>query len=357
MKKFLCLLGLAALVAVEGCAPGEAKDQAPAGKVTNVEVYTVVPTTFVEHISLPAVVVPNRQADLSLVGGGRVARVLVDKGDRVVAGQILLETETEMLRAAHDLAVASLEFQTGEFQRAQSLFQTGSINESAFGAAKLAFAQAQSQRDISRKQLRDATLRAPFAGTVALRHVEVGDVLGPGSPAFRLIDVDPVRIQVGIPERLIGDFRTGNTVSVALDALPGTPLLGRLDYLSPEATSSVRTFLAEIVIPNADGAVRAGIMGNARIQGRTFENALLMPMDALIESQAGRRVFVVRDDTLAAERPIAIAASDETMVVVTDGVRAGDQVVTKGQHDIVNGDRVRITGQYRPGAGVEVSAR
>ncbi|MFH1566994.1 MAG: hypothetical protein ABIL09_03275 [Gemmatimonadota bacterium] len=139
--------------------------------------------------------------------------------------------------------------------------------------------------------------------------------------------------------------------------MPGTPLLGRLDYLSPEATSSVRTFLAEIVIPNADGAVRAGIMGNARIQGRTFENALLMPMDALIESQAGRRVFVVRDDTLAAERPIAIAASDETMVVVTDGVRAGDQVVTKGQHDIVNGDRVRITGQYRPGAGVEVSAR
>jgi membrane fusion protein (multidrug efflux system) len=360
MAKHLGWLALAALAAVPGCGGGDPQAAAQGGgangKVTNVEVYTVAPRTFTEYLTLPVVVTPYREASLSLVNGGRVARLLADKGDRVDAGRVLLETETEALRAALDLARATLEYQAGEFARNRQLFEAGSIPQAVFDGAKLALAQARSQHDIAQKQYDDATLEAPFGGTITMRNAEVGDVLGPGVPAFRLIDIDRVKVQAGIPERFIEDFRKGNTVTIAFDAIPGREFAGQINYLAPEASSSVRTFLAEIAIDNGAGLIRAGIMGNARIQRRTFPDALLMPLDALIETQFGRKAFVVRDDTLAAERSIRIDGSGEDMVVVTAGVRAGERVVTKGQHGIVDGDRVRVTGEYRQAARREAGA-
>jgi Cu(I)/Ag(I) efflux system membrane fusion protein len=144
-------------------------------------------------------------------------------------------------------------------------------------------------------------------------------------------------------------------VSVAFDALPGRQFTGQINYLAPEASPQVRTFLAEIAIDNREGVIRAGIMGNARIQRRTFPDALLIPLDALIESQTGRKVFVVQDDTLAVERAVVVDGSGDDMVVVVSGVQAGERVVTKGQHEIVNGDRVRVTGDYRPSARPEAA--
>ncbi len=357
MKKQLFPLYLAILTIGSGCSSGDAGNPAPPGRVTNVEVYPVVPRTFVEHFSVPATVVPRRQVDLSMVGGGRVTAVQVDKGDRVEAGQTLLQTDTTSLQAAFDLAAANLEFQTGEFERASRLYEAGSINQSAFAAARLALAQARSERDIARQRLKDATLEAPFTGMITQRHVELGDVLGPGAPAFRLIDADRVKVQVGIPERLVGDFRIGNTVSIELDALPGEVLSGRLEYLAPEASPGVRTFLAEMLLDNHNGMVRSGLMGQARIQRRTFSDALLVPLDALIEGQDGRQLFVVRHDTLAVQRAIDIAATDAGMMVVRRGIDIGDRVVTKGQHELVDGDRVRVTGEYRIDLGPEVSTR
>lgn len=357
MVKYFGWLTVVALLVLPGCKKGESQVATIDGKVTNVEVYTVAPQTFTEYIPLPVVVIPYREANLSLVNGGKVNKLFADKGDRVVAGQVLLETETELLRASLALARANLEYQQNEFARSQQLFEAGSISPSAFDAAKLALAQAQSQHEIAKKQCEDATLEAPFSGIITLRNAEVGDVLGPGTPAFRLIDIDRVKVQVGIPERFIKDFRMGNTVSIAFDAIPGKEFTGQINYLAPEATPLVRTFLGEIVVDNREGLIRAGFMGNARIQRRIFPNALLIPLDALIETQTGRKVFVVEGDSLAAERSIAIDGSGEEMIVVTSGLQAGDRVITKGQHELVDGDRVRITGEYRKAASQEVAAR
>jgi membrane fusion protein, multidrug efflux system len=361
MFKFAVWLGLLVALAASGCAESQSQAATQAalatGKVTNVEVTTVVPRTFTEYITLPVVVNPFREVNLSLVNGGKVSRLLADKGDRVAAGRVLLETDTAVTRATLDLAVANCEFQQGEFDRNRQLFEAGSIPQSAFDAAKLALAQARSQRDIAQQQYDDATLEAPFAGTITMRNVEVGDVLGPAAPAFRLIDVSRVKIQAGIPERFIGDFRLGSTVTVALDAIPGRQFSGQMNYLAPEATDAVRTFLGEIVIDNREGLIRAGTMGNARIQRRTFPEAVVVPLDALIETQSGRKAFVVQGDTVAAERAISVEGSGDDVVVVAAGLRAGERVVTKGQHQIVDGDRVRVTGEYRQPAFQEVPAR
>jgi len=357
MRTHLGWVALAALVAAApGCKGGKTQGAIlNNGKVTNIEVYTVAPRNYTEFITLPVVVTPFREVNLSLVSGGRVMKILADKGDRVQEGKILLETETELLRAAFDVAKANLEYQKGEFARSTQLFKAGSVSQAAFDAAKLAHSQAQSQFDIAKKQFDDATLEAPFSGVITMRNAEVGDVLGQGSPAFRLIDMDRVKIQAGIPERYIEDFRKGNQVTIIFDSMPGKEFPGRINYIAPEADPSVRTFISEIVVENSRGLIRAGIMGNARIQRRVFNDALLIPLDALIETQYGRRAYVVKDDSLASVRNITIDGGGEDMIVVTKGIQAGDRIITKGQHDIVEGDRVRITGEYGKTAKKEAS--
>lgn len=347
MRKYLEVAVLAGVVLFAGC---KGKDQ-PAGaavnqKTTNVEAYTVESSRFVEYITLPVIVNPWREASVALVQGGRVTKILVDKGSRVRQGQVLLETDTETLRANLRTAEANLEYQKNEFERNRKLLESGSITEAVFDTAKLQLAQAQSAYEIAQKQIDDATLEAPFAGVITERHVELGAILGAGTPAFRIIQMDRVKVQAGIPEKYITDFREGNEVSIMFDALPERIFPGRINYIAPESSAQTRTFLTEITVDNRGDLLRAGIMGNARIQQRTYENALLVPLDALIESQMGRRLFVVMQDSIAAEREVTVGSSSGEMIMITSGLQVGEKVITKGQHSIADGDRVRITGAY-----------
>ncbi len=358
MLKYLGITVLAVGVLFAGCKGGNK----PAGgavsneKITNVEVFTVASGTFNEYLTLPVVVNPFREASLGLVQGGKVTRLHADKGDRVPQGKVLLETDTEMLQTNLKTATANLEYQKGEFARNQKLFESGSITEAVMDAARLALAQAQSAYDSAKKQLEDATLKAPFSGVITERTVEIGDILGAGTPAFRLIEIDRVKVQAGIPERYVGDFRKGNQVTILFDAIPGREFQGSINYIAPEASASVRTFIAEIVVNNPGNQIRVGIMGNARIQQRVYPDATVVPMDALIETQYGRRLFVVKSDSTVEEREITLGGSSGAMILVTSGIQPGDKVVTKGQKDLSNGEKVRVTGEYAapaPDAGPE----
>ncbi|MFC1694462.1 efflux RND transporter periplasmic adaptor subunit, partial [Candidatus Latescibacterota bacterium] len=208
------------LIAAMGCGKKEASEsETDFTKVTNVEIYTVTASSFEDYISLPVVVMPNREVNLGLVGGGKVTRILVDKGDRVKKDMILLETDDTLLSASYDQARASLEYQKKEFARSEKLYSDGSISTAAYDAAELQFASAQSSYDMAKKQYEDAKLKAPFSGVVTMRNVEVGAILGPGTPAFRIIDVSKVKVQAGIPEKYIAEFKVGNMVTISFDAL------------------------------------------------------------------------------------------------------------------------------------------
>jgi len=344
--RYLPVIASAVLV-FAGCAKKTTETESEFTKITNVEIFTVKLSTFEDFITLPVVVTPDKEVHLGLTGGGKVTKITVDKGDRVTEGMTLLETDDVLLKANYDMARAALEYQENEFARSEKLFREGSITEAAFDAAKLQRAQAQSSFDIAKKQYEDAVLKAPFAGVVTSRSVEVGDILGPGSPAFRIIDMSRVKIQAGIPEKYITDFTVGNTVSIVFDALGDVRFTGKIHYISPEADTSVRTFLAEILVNNPKGLLKTGIMGDASILRNVHENAVMIPINAVIETQFGRIVFIARENNTAEERSIKIGNSNGTRILVTDGIEPGERIIGKGQHDLVDGEPVNITGEYR----------
>ncbi|MCE5252297.1 efflux RND transporter periplasmic adaptor subunit [bacterium] len=345
VKKALVLLLL--VIAAAGCGKKqEADSQADPEKITNVEIFTVKPSQFRDYINLPVVVLPNKEVNLGITGGGKVVKLHADKGDRVKQNMVLLETDDVMLKAQFNVAQANLEYQEKESARSEKLFKDGSITEAVHDATKLQLSQAQSAFEISKKQLEDAVLEAPFDGVITQRHVEVGDILGPGTPAFRIIDISRVKVQAGIPEKYITDFKVGNDVEVKLDAIPGKVFRGKINYIAPEANSSVRTFQAEIVVDNREGLIRAGIMGNASILRMVYNDSLMIPINALIETQNGRIVYVARNDNTAEKRSVEMGPAGTTDVMILSGIFSGDRVIVKGQHDLVEGEKINITGEY-----------
>ena len=331
---------------VTGCKEKTSEIEENLTKVTNVEIFKVENSTFEEYISLPVVVIPFKEADLGMTAGGKITKILVDKGDRVLKEGHLLIVDDVLLKTSLKLSKATLEYQRNEFKRDKKLFEEGSVNPSMFDTAQLKLEQAQSAYDMAKKQLEDATLKAPFSGIVTMRNVEIGEILAPGIPALRLIDISRVKVQAGIPERYIVDFKIGNDVSIKFDAIPGKVFKGNINFISPEASTSVRTFLAEIIIDNSEGLLRSGIMGDAQILRKVYEQALMIPFNSIIETQHGRIVFLALQDNICEERSIEIGNSNETMTFVTAGLNPGDRLIVKGQHDLVKNEQINITGEY-----------
>ncbi len=339
------------IVVLAGCGGGNSADtESYTERVTNVEYLTVTPSTFENTITLPVIVLPYREVNLGLTNGGRVTEITADKGDKVVKGNVLLETDDTILRATYESAQAAWEYQQKEFKRNQRLFADGSITEAQLDAASLAHANARAQYEMAKKNYEEATLKSPFSGIVTMRNTEIGDMLSPGSPAFRIIDMSKVKIQAGIPEKHINGFREGNKVSINIDALPGKTFEGRINYISPEASAGVRTFLAEIVVDNSDNVLHAGVMGNASILLGVTDDALMIPLNSLIETQHGRIVFVLNNDNTVSEREVEIVNASDIMIQVT-GISAGEKIITKGQYDLIDGERVNVTGEYSESGG------
>ena len=357
MKYYVLTILTAVLIVsvVGGCGKTQETETQETGtaayntKVTNVEIYTAKETTYEEYLRLPVVVKPNRQVNLGLTSGGKITTVHVDKGDRVTKDMVLLETDDWHLKTANEVAQASYEFQQKEFSRNEKLFRDGSVSETVYDSSELMLAEARGTYEMAKKRYKDATLKAPFAGVVTSKNVEVGDILAPGAPAFRIIDMSKVKVQAGIPEKYITDFKVGNNVEITFDAIPKKIFPGKINYIAPEASTSVRTFLAEIIVVNKDGGLMAGIMGDAIILRNVHEGALMIPLNALIDTQEGRILFVARDDNTAEERSIDIGNNSDTDVMITAGIEPGDKVIVKGQHDLVEGESIKIMSEVVSG--------
>lgn len=353
LLKFMVLIFAMLSLAIGGCGQkNTAETEVYNEKITNVEYMKVKPTEFEENITLPLVVLPYKEVDLGIINGGRVTKIYVDKGDNVKKGQVLLKTDDTILEASYEIAKASFEYQKNEFARSERLFEEGSIAEAQFDTAKLALAQAKSTYVITKKNYEDASLEAPFSGIVTTKNIEVGDILAPGTPAFRIIDSKAVKVQAGIPEKYIGDFEKGNKVKITIDSIPGREFEGTINYIAPEASPTVRTFLVEMVLDNSDGSIRTGVMGNARIVRNVYENALMVPINAITETQKGHMVFVLKDGDIVEERNLKVLGGDDLMVQV-EGISEGEKIITKGNYDLIDGERVNVTGEYDYVSGEE----
>jgi RND family efflux transporter MFP subunit len=334
------LVGVGLLLLTAGCEQ-PATEKANAELPRNVRVMTLAPESITEYFEISGPVSPVRGTDLSAQESGPVVTIAVNKGATVRAGALIVEQDRKILSAEKDAAAANLAAQQFNVDKTRQLHEAGKVSEIELLTAESAYAQARSLAEVTAERYRRAGIRAPFAGVVADRFVELGELVAPGTPVVRIIDPYTLKLKAYLTDQQVRWVNTGQEATVLLGA-GDEPASGTVSWVGFEADRMTGKFKVEIEIPNPDLRWRSGVIGRAQLGKSRTANVIVIPRDAVLNGRVGPTAYVVNQDR-AALRQLTLGAAQGLMVVVTDGLAEGERLVVRGQRDLRDGSLVRVT--------------
>jgi membrane fusion protein, multidrug efflux system len=273
-------------------------------------------------------------------------------------------------RLFRDSIISALEFEQYRSQRAQAQAAVAQAEAGVASAraqltqAAAAAGQAGAATQQARVGLRYTVVSAPFAGRVEEHFVERGEQVTPGRQVARVVQTGRLKVRAGVPERFAGTLRVGDAVDVAVPTRDGVRT-GRIAFVGAAVDPASRTFPVEVEVGNLDNDLKPAMAARLLIRRSTVAGALVVPRDAVVRGTEGTQVFVVvQTDSglVASARPVRLGTESRGYVVVTSGVRAGEQVIVDGQNDVATGTKVEVVAtrpgyQPRPGTARPDSTR
>ncbi|MEP7367427.1 MAG: efflux RND transporter periplasmic adaptor subunit, partial [Acidobacteriota bacterium] len=196
--------------------------------------------------------------------------------------------------------------------------------------------------ELQRKKLRDTTVRAPFAASVKERTVTLGAYVRPNAPLFTLVKTTPLRLRLEIPERMAPWTKVGQTVEVHVEAFTDRNFNGKIWRVAPTVDQTKRTFVAEALIENQDGVLKAGSYARAKLTTQKVDEIRVVPVRAVAYILGTNKAFVVNAAGVVEAREVKTGERFENMVEITEGLQAGEQVATTGVNRLDTGSKVRI---------------
>jgi RND family efflux transporter MFP subunit len=325
-----------------------------ASEPLRVRVLTADPSALEGTALYAGQILPRVEADLAFQVGGRIIERRVDAGNPIAPGQVLMRIDTGDLtlarqQAAAELATAraELDFQRLQVERYRQLYAERVVStadrdrhEQAYATALARVRQAGAALAESGRQQRYADLRAPQAGVISEVLAEAGQVVSAGQPVLRMNKSGDLEAEIYIPEQSRANLQAARRIDVTLWALPGVVLPGRLRTLDPQADPNTRTYRARIALIDPPAAVKAGMSASVRVPDPRAEG-LLVPVAAILQTDARPTVWVVGSDDRVRRRGVTLGGYAGDQVRVTGGLAPGESVVTAGINRLSEGLKVR----------------
>jgi membrane fusion protein, multidrug efflux system len=293
-----------------------------------------------------------RQVTVAPEVAGRVTQIMFEAGQRVKAGDPLVQIYDAPDRA--DLA----NYQAQERLAQVNLGRARTLAQKEFGS-KQAEDQAQAALDQARASIAHTNavivqklVRAPFAGQLGIRQVNLGQYLNPGNPIATLTDLDTMYVDFTLPEQASAKLKIGQEIDVAVDAFPNRTFRGMLTTIEPQIDPQTRAIKVEATIPNADHALRPGMFANARVVLPPQRNVVTIPETAIEYTPYGTSVYIIKpvgkDEKnqvkyVAMQSFVKLGERRDGNVAVLEGLKSGEMVASSGQLKIINGAPVRLS--------------
>ena len=298
-------------------------------------------------------------ADLSLETAGTIDSITFDSGDDVEAGTVLLKlrSDDDAAKLASLQATAALNRITYDRDLKQAKIQAVSQATLDTDAANLKNAEAQ----VAEQQavLDKKTLRAPFAGHLGIRAVDLGQYLAAGTMVVTLQALDPIYLDFFVPQQAVDQVRLHQSLDVKVDAYPKDVFVGEISAINPRVDSGSRNVQVRATLHNADHRLLPGMYATADIQVGQPERYITLPQTAITYSPYGDSVYVVDDKGNGPDgKPVLVArqtfvttgATRGDQVAALTGVKEGETVVVAGQIKLHNGSTVLINNSIMPTA-------
>lgn len=288
---------------------------------------------------------------------GIVEKISFDSGRRVGAGGVLVKLDTRQEEAQLKAAEAQLELARIQLERIRGLRQKGVTSQAEYDRAIAEHAQAEGRVGEIRATIDRKTIRAPFAGILGIRQVNLGQYLTAGAPVVPLQSLDPIYVDFDVPQQQVARLSVGTEVEVTAEGLEGTAARGQVTAIDSVVDRATRNVQIQAALDNRDGALRPGMFVEVRADGGGGREVVTLPASSISYAPYGDSVFIVGEMEApdgasyrgVRQQFVELGGSRGDQVAVVSGVEAGEEVVTSGVFKLRNGAAVVVNNEVQPG--------
>lgn len=295
--------------------------------------------TFESAFSFLGTFEPIRQNTIGSDAQGKIIKLNIEEGDRVSQGQVIAKIDDEMLQLQLENAEVSIEGQKNDESRNSNLIKENAVSGVQVEKTKLGLRSAEIQKKQLQKQLRSTNITAPFSGVITKKMVDLGSVIGAGSPLVEITDISSLKLTVSVPERDIMKFKLNQSVQIKADIYSDRLFEGKVSNISVQADKS-HNFKVQISIKNTKQELMAGMYGTAALINNQKTTALAIPRKALVGSSKNPQVYVIRNGK-AVLTSFSAGTSDGDFIEVVSGLNKSDRIIIKGQVNLQNNSNVK----------------
>ncbi len=314
-----------------------------------VEAATAVAATSTEDLRAIGTLQSDEGVQITSEIAGRITAIPLSEGAPVGRGDVMVQLDSALANAEVADAQARYNLAIGNLGRANSLARSGNVTERARDEASTNAETTRAALELARVRLDKHTIRAPFDGIAGIRKVSPGAYVEAGAAIVNLEKIDTLKIDFKLPELYLAQVRTGQTVELSVDALPGRTFIGTIYAIDPHIDVNGRALNIRARLETPDLVLRPGLFARIRVKGQVKRNVLVVPEAAIVPRGGDKIVYLVRDGQ-AVEVKVTLGSRSTGLVEILDGLSEEAMVVTAGQQKLKDGSPVEIVAGSGSGA-------
>jgi len=299
--------------------------------------------------------------ELSLEQAGTVKSLHFESGQQVKQGQLLLQLDSDQEAALLGTAQADLGLAKVDYGRGSQLVGDQAISRGEFDRLTAQYRRNQAVVDQLKASLEKKSIKAPFSGTIGIRQVDIGDFLASGTVIATLQDLSSLYVDFNMPEQSLPQLALGQKVLLQVAAFPGQTFNATLSAINPKVDENTRNLLVRASLANPDGKLLPGMFASLLVLLPDPQPQVVVPESAITYTLYGNSVYVVspkqnadgqpenaadgKPQLIAEQRTIRTGERRDGVVVVSEGLKAGERVVSAGQLKLTPGVAIQITEQ------------
>ncbi|WP_352399769.1 efflux RND transporter periplasmic adaptor subunit [Anaerotignum sp.] len=357
MKQKLILLSLCAAL-LAGCTNDASQEEETI--LRTVEVSTIGKDTISSNFTYSGKASAAKEIAVAPTIPGEVLNYNFEVGDNVKENQVLFTVDSsnlnDQLRSAqanYNVSKLNLENAEKTYNNNKILFDQGIISQTEMDQIKLAFESAKANiqaleinLEVLQKNIGDCSVTAPMSGVIVSRSVERGSFASQSTPAYVIMDLSTIKVEVGVSEQAVNSIKIGDEVEVRMSAISQVPLIGKVSTISP-ASNQTGTYSVKVELNNKDGVIKSGMLAEVSFTKEKADDALVLPRNAVLTKNDETYIYVIEGDT-AKKTPVTIGIETGETIQITSNLPEGTQVVTRGQTYLTDGEKVTIASDAAP---------
>ncbi len=316
-----------------------------------VSTFEVEQQTWTQSLRAIGSVEPIQGILLETEIGGVVESINFDNGQKVEAGDLLVQLDVDVEHAELKAAQALARLAEVELERAKRLRESGNVPQSDLDRAVAEESRSQAEVENIQARIDRKTIRAPFSGKVGIRQINLGQFVPSGAPIVALQANETVYVNFTLPQQALGKIESGYSVKLTSDVYPGRTFEGRLTAISPEIDAKTRSVALQGTFENPDGLLRAGLFVRVEVSLPTKSTVTVVPATAILYAPYGNSVYKIEDGEngkIARQHFISIGQRKGDFVSIVKGAEVGDVIVSGGAFKLRNGISVTINNDLAP---------